>query len=213
MRWRGTLAIDRPNQVWCADITYIPMAKGFVYLVAVMDWFSRRVLAWRLSIGMETAFCVEALQQPIDWYGPPQIFNTDQGVQFTSAAFLAELATRGVRISMDGKGRFLDNIFIERLWRSLKYEDVFIKAYALVAEARSGIGAWFAFYNDRRLHQALGYRTPRETFEAAPACGYVDNASALTTSPQASQQQQKDSIEAADVLRRFTAPLERAGAL
>ena len=207
------LAIDRPNQVWCADITYIPMAKGFVYLVAVMDWFSRRVLAWRLSIGMETAFCVEALQEAIDWYGPPQIFNTDQGVQFTSAAFLAELATRGVRISMDGKGRFLDNIFIERLWRSLKYEDVFIKAYALVAEARSGIGAWFAFYNDRRLHQALGYRTPRETFEAARACGYVDNASALTTSPQASQQQQKDSIEAADVLRRFTAPLERAGAL
>ena len=213
MRWRGTLAIDRPNQVWCADITYIPMAKGFVYLVAVMDWFSRRVLAWRLSIGMETAFCVEALQEAIDWYGPPQIFNTDQGVQFTSAAFLAELETRGVRISMDGKGRFLDNIFIERLWRSLKYEDVFIKAYALVAEARSGIGAWFAFYNDRRLHQALGYRTPRETFEAARACGYVDNASALTTSPQASQQQQKDSIEAADVLRRFTAPLERAGAL
>ena len=118
------LVIDRPNQVWCADITYIPMAKGFVYLVAVMDWFSRRVLAWRLSIGMETAFCVEALQEAIDRYGPPEIFNTDQGVQFTCAAFIAELETQGVQISMDGKGRFLDNIFIERLWRSLKYEDV-----------------------------------------------------------------------------------------
>jgi putative transposase len=207
------LAIERPNQVWCADITYIPMAKGFVYLVAVMDWFSRRVLAWRLSIGMETAFCVEALQEALDRYGPPDVFNTDQGVQFTSAAFLAELEAKGVRISMDGKGRFLDNIFIERLWRSLKYEDVFIKAYTLVAEARSGIGAWFAFYNDRRLHQALGYRTPREIFEAAPACGYVDNASALTTSPQAPQQQQKDSIDEEDVLRKFATPLARAGGL
>ena len=207
------LVIDRPNQVWCADITYIPMAKGFVYLVAVMDWFSRRVLAWRLSIGMETAFCVEALQEAIDRYGAPELFNTDQGVQFTSAAFLAELESKGVRISMDGKGRFLDNIFIERLWRSLKYEDIFIRAYTLVSEARSGIAAWFAFYNDKRLHQALGYRTPRETFEAAPACGYVDNASALTTSPQAPQQQQKDSIDEEDVLRTFTAPLARAGGL
>ena len=207
------LVIDRPNQVWCADITYIPMAKGFVYLVAVMDWFSRRVLAWRLSIGMETAFCVEALQEAIDRYGAPELFNTDQGVQFTSAAFLAELESKGVRISMDGKGRFLDNIFIERLWRSLKYEDIFIRAYTLVSEARSGIAAWFAFYNDKRLHQALGYRTPRETFEAAPACGYVDNASALTTSPQAPQQQQKDSIDEEDVLCSFTAPLARAGGL
>ena len=207
------LVIDRPNQVWCADITYIPMAKGFVYLVAVMDWFSRRVLAWRLSIGMETAFCVEALQEAIDRYGAPELFNTDQGVQFTSAAFLAELESKGVRISMDGKGRFLDNIFIERLWRSLKYEDIFIRAYTLVSEARSGIAAWFAFYNDKRLHQALGYRTPREIFEAAPACGYVDNASALTTSPQAPQQQQKDSIDEEDVLCSFTAPRARAGGL
>ena len=115
------LVINRPNQVWCADITYIPLAKGFVYLVAVMDWFSRRVLAWRLSIGMETDFCVEALQEAMDRYGQPEIFNTDQGVQFSSAAFIDELAAHGVRISMDGKGRFLDNIFIERLWRSLKY--------------------------------------------------------------------------------------------
>ena len=184
------LAIDRPNQVWCADITYIPMAKGFVYLVAVMDWFSRRVLAWRLSIGMETDFCVAALQEAMDRHGRPEIFNTDQGVQFTSAAFLDELASQGVRISMDGKGRFLDNIFIERLWRSLKYEEVFIKAYGSVAEARSGIGGWIAFYNDERPHQALGYRTPRAAFEAQSAYGYMDNASALTTYPQAPQQQE-----------------------
>jgi len=188
------LAIDRPNQVWCADITYIPLAKGFVYLVAVMDWFSRRVLAWRVSIGMETGFCVEALQEAMDLYGAPEIFNTDQGVQFTSASFIDELAGRGVRISMDGKGRFLDNIFIERLWRSLKYEEVFIKAYGSVREARGGIGVWLIFYNDVRLHQALGYRTPREMFEAAQARGYVDNASALTTYPPAQQQQKKDSI-------------------
>src|ERR1700758_2190368 len=141
------MAIGHPNQVWCADITYIPMAKGFVYLVAVMDWFSRRVLAWRMSIGMETDFCVEALREAMDRYGQPEVFNTDQGRQSTSAAFLDELETRGVRISMDGKGRFLDNIFIERLLRSLKYEEVFIKAYGSVAEARRGISAWLGFYN------------------------------------------------------------------
>ena len=118
------LIIDRPNQVWCADITYIPMARGFVYLVAVMDWFSRRVLSWRLSLTMEADFCVEAVQEAMAKHGRPEIFNTDQGVQFTSAGFLDELETAGVRISMDGKGRFLDNIFIERLWRSLKYEEV-----------------------------------------------------------------------------------------
>ena len=171
------LIIDRPNQVWCADITYIPMAKGFVYLVAVMDWFSRRVLAWRLSITMETDFCVDALCEAIDRHGHPEIFNTDQGVQFTSAAFLDELSSQGVRISMDGKGRFLDNIFIERLWRSLKYEEVYIKAYGSVAEARQGIGAWLGFYNEKRPHQALGYRTPRVVHEVA-ACEHVDNASA-----------------------------------
>ncbi len=191
------LVIDRPNQVWCADITYIPMARGFVYLVAVMDWFSRRVLAWRLSIGMETGFCVEALREAMDRYGQPEVFNTDQGVQFTSTDFLAELESCGVRISMDGKGRFLDNIFIERLWRSLKYEEVFIKAYASVAEARLGIGGWFVLYNDERQHQALGYLTPRAVFDGVAACGYMDNAdvpprstSALTTYPQAHQQQE-----------------------
>ena len=171
------LIIDRPNQVWCADITYIPMAKGFVYVVAVMDWFSRRVLAWRLSITMETEFCVDALREAMDRHGRPEIFNTDQGVQFTSAAFLDRLSSQDVRISMDGKGRFLDNIFIERLWRSLKYEEVYIKAYGSVAEARQGIGGWFGFYNEQRPHQALGYRTPRVVHEAV-ACEYVDNASA-----------------------------------
>ncbi len=187
------LTIDRVNQVWCADITYIPMAKGFVYLVAVMDWFSRRVLSWRLSIGMETDFCVEALEEAMERYGPPEIFNTDQGVQFTSADFIDTLEARGVRVSMDGKGRYLDNIFIERLWRSLKYEEVFIKAYSTVSEARKGINAWILFYNDRRPHQALEYRTPREVFEGKKACGYVDNTPvplrstpALTTYPQES---------------------------
>jgi len=171
------LTIDRPNQVWCADITYIPMAKGFVYLVAVMDWFSRRVLSWRLSITMETDFCAEALTEAMERYGQPEIFNTDQGVQFTSAAFIDELADRGVRISMDGKGRYLDNIFIERLWRSLKYEEVYIRAYDSVAEARRSLGVWLTFYNDVRPHQSLAYQTPREIFEGV-ACEHVDNISA-----------------------------------
>ena len=133
------LVIDRPNQVWCANLTYIPLSKGFIYLVAVMDWFSRRVLAWRLSTGMETGFCVEALQEALDRYGSPGIFNSDQGVQFTSAAFTGVLAANRIRISMDSKGRYLDNIFIERLWRSLKYEDIYIKAYPSVQHARCGI--------------------------------------------------------------------------
>ena len=171
------MIVDRPNQVWCADITYIPMARGFVYLVAVMDWFSRRVLAWRLSITMETDFCVAALREAMERHGRPEIFNTDQGVQFTSAAFLDELSSQGVRISMDGKGRFLDNIFIERLWRSLKYEEVYLKAYGSVAEARQGIGGWLEYYNEKRPHQALDYRTPRMVHEGA-ACEYEDNASA-----------------------------------
>jgi len=189
------LIIDHPNQVWCADITYIPLARGFVYLVAVMDWFSRRVLAWRMSIGLETSFCVEALREAMDRHGRPEIFNTDQGVQFTSAAFIDELQGHNVRISMDGRGRYLDNIFIERLWRSLKYEEVFIKAYTSVAEARRGIGDWLTFYNDARLHQALSYRTPCEVFDLGEACGYVDNASALTTSPQAHHQQERFQLD------------------
>jgi putative transposase len=191
------LTIDHPNQVWCADITYIPMAKGFVYLVAVMDWFSRRVLSWRVSITMETDFCVEALTEAMERYGQPEIFNTDQGVQFTSAAFIDELADRGVRISMDGKGRYLDNIFIERLWRSLKYEEVYIKAYDSVAGARRSLGVWLTFYNDVRPHQSFEYRTPREVFEGV-ACGHVDNPSAslrdapaLPTCPQAHRQEKE----------------------
>jgi putative transposase len=186
------LVIDRANQVWCADITYIPMAHGFVYLVAVMDWFSRRVLAWRVSITLDTDFCVEALQDAINCYGKPDIFNTDQGVQFTAAAFITILSAQGVAISMDGKGRFLDNIFIERLWRSLKYEEVFIKAYASVAQARAGIGAWLVFYNNERKHQSLGYRTPAEMFAASRACGYGHNASAMHAYPQDHQQQQTE---------------------
>ena len=190
------LMIDRPNQVWCADITYIPMSRGFVYLVAVMDWFSRRVLAWRVSTDMDKAFCIDALREALDRYGAPQIFNTDQGSQFASGEFTGVLKASCVRISMDGKGRYLDNIFIERLWRSLKYEDVYIKAYASVPEARRGIGGWLNFYNDERLHQALGYLTPREVFEMPAPYGYVDNANALTTSPQAHHQQpERDPIE------------------
>jgi putative transposase len=188
------MAIERPNQVWCADITYIPMAKGFVYLVAVMDWFSRRVLAWQLSIGMDTDFCVEALQEAIERFGQPEVFNTDQGVQFTSAAFLDELAGRGVGVSMDSKGQFLDNIFIERLWRSLKYEEVFLKAYGSVAEARRGIGAWLAFYNDERPHQSLDYRTPSEVFAQAKTCGDVDNVIGAAHIPTVEQHKQAISI-------------------
>lgn len=183
------LTISRPNQVWCADITYIPMAHGWVYLVAVMDWYSRKVLAWRLSITMETDFCVEALQEALDKYGKPEIFNTDQGVQFTAAAFIETLAAAGVQISMDGKGRFLDNIFIERLWRSLKYEEVFTKAYVSVAEARCSIGNWIRFYNDERKHQSLGYRTPSQIFAATqPVDMWTTQERALPTSPQAQQQ-------------------------
>ena len=204
------LAIERPNQVWCADITYVPMAKGFVYLVAVMDWFSRRVLSWRVSLTMASDFCVEALTEAMDTYGRPGIFNTDQGVQFTSADFLARLDAKGVRISMDGKGRYLDNIFIERLWRSLKYEEIFIKAYGSPAEARSGIGAWLTFYNDERPHQTHGYRTPREVFTGM-ACGHMDNASALTTCPQVQQQQEKAFTDSSIKVTIGSVVLGRAG--
>ena len=157
--------VDRVDQVWAADITYIPMARGFLYLVAVMDWHSRYVVAWRLSNSLDADFCVDALEEALA-RGSPEIFNSDQGSQFTSEAFTAVLQGRGVRISMDGKGRCMDNIFVERLWRSLKYEEVYLKAYETVADARAGIGAYLRFYNDERLHQTLGYRTPRELFEA-----------------------------------------------
>jgi len=151
--------VTRVNQVWSTDITYIRMAEGFVYLVAVMDWFSRFVLSWALSVTMELDFCVEALKGAFR-RGRPEIFNSDQGAQFTSEKFTGELESRGIAVSMDGRGRCLDNIFIERLWRSLKYEEVYLRDYTLVPEARTGIGQWFQFYNHERPHQSLGYRTP-----------------------------------------------------
>ena len=160
------LKIDRPNQVWCADITYIPMGRGFLYLVAIMDWASRAVLAWRLSNTMEAGFCVAALGDALARHGKPEIFNTDQGSQFTGAAFTGALAAAAIRISMDGRGRWMDNVFIERLWRSLKHEEVYLKGYADGREARAGIGQWIAFYNDVRPHQALTHRTPMAVWRA-----------------------------------------------
>ena len=153
------VGVDRVNQVWSTDITYIRMAQGFVYLVAVMDWFSRYVLSWSLSLTMELDFCVGALKSALR-RGRPEIFNSDQGAQFTSEKFTGELAAREISISMDGRGRCMDNIFIERLWRSLKYEEVYLKDYETVTEARAGIGKYFRFYNQERLHQSLEYRTP-----------------------------------------------------
>src|SRR5258707_612118 len=152
--------IDRPNQVWAADITYIPIGRGFLYLVAVIDWASRAVLAWRLSNTMDVSFCVSALEEALARFGRPEIFNTDQGSQFTSAAFTGRLMAADVKISMDGRGRWMDNVFIERLWRSLKYEDVYLKGYADGREAKAGIASWMAFYNLQRPHQALANRTP-----------------------------------------------------
>jgi putative transposase len=194
------LVIDRPNQVWAADITYIPIGRGFLYLVAIIDWASRAVLAWRLSNTMDIAFCVDALDAALARFGRPEIFNTDQGAQFTSAAFTGRLASAGIRISMDGRGRWLDNVFIERLWRSLKYEDVYLKGYADGREARAGIASWIGFYNGRRPHQALAGRTPmavwREGVTGALAGNAVDmtlrldDAAASPTCPPRQQQQQ-----------------------
>jgi len=161
----GGMAIERVNQVWCSDVTYIPMAKGFLYLVVIMDWVSRALLAWRLSNTLGADFCVEALEEALSRYGRPEIFNTDQGSQFTSEDFTGVLKGCGIAISMDGKGRCMDNILVERLWRSLKYEEVYLNAYATVAEAKAGIGAWLSFYNEERQHQSLGYRTPRQIYE------------------------------------------------
>ena len=193
------VSIERPNQVWAADITYVPVGAGFFYLVAIMDWASRAVLAWRLSNTMDTSFCLEALEEALARFGKPEIFNTDQGSQFTSQAFTGALERAGVRISMDGRGRFLDNIFIERLWRSLKHEDIYLKHYADGREARAGIASWIAFYNSRRPHQALGYKTPMSVWrlgttgaldeKAVDMTLRLDNAGALPTCPQPQQQQ------------------------
>jgi putative transposase len=196
------LAITEPNHVWASDITYIPMANGFLYLVAIIDWASRAVLSWRLSNTMDTRFCVEALEEALARHGKPRIFNTDQGAQFTSAAFTGKLEEVGVAISMDGRGRFMDNIFIERLWRSIKYEEVHLKAYADGREARAGIGSWMNFYNHRRPHQAMDNQTPMAVWrdgvkradqpaEAVDMPLRLDNANALPTYPQQRQKKQK----------------------
>jgi len=162
------LQITRPNQVWAMDITYIPMAHGFVYLAAVLDWATRRVLSWRLSITMEAAFCVETLEDALTRHGKPEIFNTDQGSQFTGASFTGVLADNGITISMDGKGAWRDNVFVERLWKSVKYEEVYLRAYETVSEARSSIGSYLDFYNGRRPHSSLDGRTPDQAYFDLP---------------------------------------------
>ena len=158
------MEIARPNQVWAMDITYIPMARGFVYLAVVLDWFSRRVLSWRVSITMEAAFCVETLEDALACHGKPDIFNTDQGSQFTGAAFTGVLADNGIAISMDGKGAWRDNVFVERLWRSVKYEEVYLRAYDSVSEARASIGRYLNFYTGRRPHSSLDGITPDQAY-------------------------------------------------
>jgi putative transposase len=172
------VTIERPDQVWSADVTYIRLERGFAYLVAVLDWFSRYVLSWRLSRSLDVEFCVRALEEAL-WMGAPEIFNTDQGCQFTSDSFTGWLESTGIRISMDGRGRVFDNIFVERLWRTVKYEEVYLKDYGDLAEARLHLGAYFRFYNEERPHQALDYRTPAEVYlgrraerrEEPPAAG------------------------------------------
>lgn len=158
------LPITRPNHVWAMDITYIPMARGFIYLAAVVDWATRRVLAWRVSITLDAGFCIEALEEALARHGQPEIFNSDQGSQFTSTDFIKVLAARQIKISMDGKGAWRDNVFVERLWRSIKYEEVYLRAYASVSEARTGIGRYIAFYNGRRPHSSLDGRTPDQAY-------------------------------------------------
>jgi putative transposase len=158
------LAIDRPNQVWAMDITYVPMARGFIYLAVVMDWFSRRVLSWRVSVTMEAAFCVEALEEALARHGAPEIFNTDQGSQFTGRAFTDVLRERQIAISMDGRGAWRDNVFLERFWRSVKYEEVYLRAYDTVSDARTSLHRYIAFYNGRRPHSSLDGRTPDQVY-------------------------------------------------
>ncbi len=167
------LKIDRPNQVWCTDITYIPMRRGFLYLVAIMDWASRKVLSWRLSNTLDADFCVAALEEALERYGTPEIFNTDQGSQFTSDDFTNTLKTAGIRISMDGKGRWMDNVMIERLWRSLKYECIYLHAFETGSEVRNGLSWWINFYNKKRPHSQLDDSTPNEAFYKKCRPGYA----------------------------------------
>ena len=189
----GGMAIDRPNRVWCADITYIPVQRGFLYLVAIMDWATRHVLAWRLSNTMDASFCVEALEEALDRYGSPDIFNTDQGSQFTSFDFTGVLGRSDVTISMDGRGRCMDNIIIERLWRSLKYEAIYLHELTDGFKAMRVIAEWIEFYNTKRPHSSLDGRTPAEAYGAQRPMDMMDKPDGLPTSPQA-QQQQEDMI-------------------
>ncbi len=192
------MKIDRPNQVWCADITYIPVQRGFLYLVAIMDWATRHVLAWRLSNTMDASFCVEALAEALARYGRPEIFNTDQGSQFTCLDFTGTLKDADIRISMYGRGRWMDNVFIERLWRSLKYEAVYLHELTDGFEAQRVIGEWIDFYNTERPHSALAGQTPAEAHGAGRPVDMMDKPDGLPTSPQAQQQQQ-------DVINRILA--------
>ena len=185
------LPVDRPNQVWCVDITYLPMRRGFLYLVAIMDWHTRMVLSWRISNTLDADFCFEALNEAIYRFGPPDIMNSDQGSQFTSFAWTDRRRRSGICISMDGKGRYLDNIFIERLWRSLKYEAVYLHEMTDGFVAERVIGDWIDFYNTERPHSSLDGQTPREAYWRDRPVDMMDKADALTTYPQA-QQQQKD---------------------
>ena len=162
----ANVVIERPNQVWATDITYVPMAQGFAYLVAILDLYSRKVLSFRVNNALSTDFCVEALEEALKLYGTPEIFNTDQGSQFTAEDFTKVLLAKGVRVSMDGKGRWVDNVFVERLWRSVKYEDIYLHAYQSVRELKSSLACYFEFYNVRRPHQSLDYRTPDEMYFA-----------------------------------------------
>jgi len=162
------LVIDRQNQVWTSDITYSPMARGFCFLVAILDLMSRKVLAWRLSNTQDASFCVDALEEAINKYGAPEIFNTDQGSQFTSEAFVGQLKENNIRISMDGKGRWIDNVFVERVWKTIKYEEVYLKAYENLKEARLNLNAYINFYNHNRIHQGLDYMTPDEVYYYQP---------------------------------------------
>ena len=189
------MEITRPGQVWCSDITYIPVRHGFLYLVAIMDWASRHVLAWRLSNTMDTRFCLEALNEALARFAKPEIFNTDQGSQFTSLAFTGRLQAADVKISMDGRGRCIDNVFIERFWRSLKYEAVYLHELEDGFAAERVIGAWIGFYNTERPHSALAGRTPEEAYRDGPPVDMMDKANALPTYPQAPQQQQGDQIK------------------
>ena len=185
-----SVTVERPDQVWCADITYVPVRRGFLYLIAIMDWATRHVLAWRLSNTLDAGFCVEALETAMAEFGRPEIFNTDQGSQFTSFAFTGALKDAGVAISMDGRGRCMDNIFIERLWRSLKYEAVYLHELSDGFVAERVIGAWIDFYNTERPHSALDGRTPAEAYAVKRPVDMMDKARALPTYPQAPQQQQ-----------------------